>query len=308
MRLDDIHATKPARAIGLLRAAARLVLAVFRSVPEIVWAYLFVRIFGLGPAPAVAAIGLSFAGIIGKLYAELAEATEVDPALSLRASGHGRLGVLLFGVLPQLQRGWSGYALFRLECAVRSAAILGVVGAGGLGSEIALSIRYLQYDRLGTALLALLVCMVLLEIWSAWARKRYRLAWLTVGGLALAGLAWLHIDWGALLDPVALKLAWGFVKGLLAPTTTWAFVRRGLGLVFETLAMAFFATLIAALLAALLAPLASHKLMLRRLGGEAPRSRGVGPALMWASASSLRLVLGVARAVPELVWALLFVV
>ena len=127
-----------------IRPFARVVLTVLRSIPEIIWAFLFVRILGLGPGPAVLAIGLSFAGIIGKLFAELMESAPPEPGQSLRRLGVSPVGVALYGVLPQVRHQWVGYGLFRLECAIRSAAILGVVGAGGLGTEIDLSIRYFE--------------------------------------------------------------------------------------------------------------------------------------------------------------------
>ncbi|MDP6944985.1 MAG: ABC transporter permease subunit, partial [Myxococcota bacterium] len=130
--LEAPGVSRPHRTLAdTARFFARALLSVLRSVPEIVWAYLFVRIFGLGPGPAVLAIGLSFAGIIGKLYAELLEAVDPVPVRALRASGAGWLGSLVRGALPQVMAQWVGYGLVRLECAVRSASILGVVGAGG---------------------------------------------------------------------------------------------------------------------------------------------------------------------------------
>ncbi len=117
----------PQIAVGVMRNIARGVLAMFRSVPEIVWAFLFVRIFGLGPGPAVLAIGITFGGIIGKLFAELLEAADPDPARALRTAGASWFAVFMYGMLPQVRSQWVSYALFRLECAIRSASILGVV-------------------------------------------------------------------------------------------------------------------------------------------------------------------------------------
>ncbi|MEM9493797.1 MAG: ABC transporter permease subunit, partial [Myxococcota bacterium] len=113
-------------AAPLVRYLARAALSFLRSVPEIVWAFLFVRIFGLGPGAAIAAIALSFGGILGKLYAELIEAVPPEPARQLRASGAGWPTVLVFGVLPLVRTQWIAYGLFRFECALRSAAILGI--------------------------------------------------------------------------------------------------------------------------------------------------------------------------------------
>ncbi|MBS1125039.1 MAG: transporter permease subunit, partial [Deltaproteobacteria bacterium] len=113
---------------GLVRSCVRGVLAIFRSIPDIVWAFLFVRMIGLGPGPAVLAIAISTGGIFGRLFAELAEAVEPESIRALRRIGVGRLGILVHGVLPQVWRQWISYAFYRLECSVRSASILGIVG------------------------------------------------------------------------------------------------------------------------------------------------------------------------------------
>ena len=103
----------------IIRATARGVLACFRAIPEILWAFLFVRIFGLGPGPAVFAIAITFAGTIGKLFAELIEAVDPVPAERLRAAGASSFAVFVYGVLPLVRKQWVAYTLFRLECAIR---------------------------------------------------------------------------------------------------------------------------------------------------------------------------------------------
>ncbi|MEM9694120.1 MAG: ABC transporter permease subunit [Myxococcota bacterium] len=284
------------------RGTARGVLALLRSVPEIVWAYLFVRIFGLGPLPAVFAIGLSFAGIVGKLFAELAEAVDPVPVRALRAAGASRAGALVFGVWPQARLAWSGYALFRLECAVRSAAILGVVGAGGLGAEIELSVRYLQFDRLATVLLALLGSLALLEAWSAWVRdkRRYDLATLALMGVAGA----MSLAGKVTLAPSVLESAAAFLRGFARPTTAVVTSPETLRLLGETLAMAAWATLVAAVIAATLAPWASGRLTRRGFLPHAATQRNVGRGVVMALVRGVLLVL---RSVPDLVFALLAV-
>src|SRR5579859_425008 len=154
-----------------IRWVARFLLGFLRSIPEIVWAFGFVRILGLGPGAAVLAIGLTGGGSIGKLFSELAEA--VDPKIigGLRSAGVSRWGIILHGILPQVRKPWVAYALFRMECNIRTGTILGVVGAGGLGSEIALSIRYFEFDKLATTLLAILVFVIALEMLSGWLRR-----------------------------------------------------------------------------------------------------------------------------------------
>ncbi len=263
-----------------LRGLARAVLALLRSIPEIVWAFLFVRILGLGPGPAVLAIGLTFAGIVGKLYAELMEAVDPEPVRALARTGASRFGQIVVGVWPQVRSQWVGYGLFRFECALRSASILGIVGAGGLGQEIDLSIRYFQYDKQATDLLSVLACVILLELLSHALRRRSA-AWSLVllSATAMWGAGRLAIDGSALFTPFAIEQAGRFVASFASPTVDGDLLRAAAGLMGETLAMAFVATAVAASAAAVLAP--------------------------WRL---MRPLFQVTRALPELVWALLFVV
>jgi len=291
------------------RAGARGVLAFFRSVPEILWAFLFVRVLGLGPGPAVLAIGITFGGIMGKLFAELIEAADPTPARRLRATGAGATAVFVYGVLPQVRRQCTAYALFRLECAIRSASILGIVGAGGLGAEIDLSIRYFQYDKLATALLAVLAYVIVLEVVSI-ALRRARPVWAVAffATGALAGLCWLDIPWHSFTGTAEMRQAAAFLAGFAHPTTNGAFIWDALELALLTVAMAWCATVVAAVFAFGLAPLSATTFTVRGYLADAPRGRGAGRWLAGAVVVPARLVLQLTRALPELVWALLFIV
>ncbi|MBI3382061.1 MAG: ABC transporter permease subunit [Aquabacterium sp.] len=290
--------------LALARWLTRLVLSVLRAIPEIVWAYLFVRLIGLGPGAAVLAIGLTVGGNIGKLYAELAEAVEPRTVQALRAAGASRWAIFLHAVLPQVSRQWTGYALFCLECNIRIGTILGVVGAGGLGSEIGLSLRYFQYDKLATTLLAVLAFVVALELVSAQLRQR-RARWSL--GLAAMGSAWalhqLDIPWADLLSSQAPPLLTFDKLVLDAP-----FVQAVAAQIGETLMMAWVATLVSAGLAFVLAPLAASHLMTGSYLSDPPRTAALSrlwrQALKWAS----RAILQGTRVVPELTLALVFVV
>ncbi|HTE52130.1 MAG TPA: ABC transporter permease subunit [Kofleriaceae bacterium] len=310
MRVPDLP--DPPRGSWLVRAAAealrlgvRFVLGVLRSIPDIVWALLFVRMLGLGPGPAVLAIAVSTGGIMGKLFAELAEAVDPGPIHALRRAGAGRLAVLVHGVLPQVQRSWVAYALFRLECSIRSASILGVVGAGGLGSEIALSVRYFQYDKLATALLAVLGFVAATEAVSAALRRRsirWTVAVIAVG--SLASFLYLPIPWAELWRSSPLA-------GGLSVSSTWhvaEVARRAWPLLVETVAMAWCATLAAAAVAFLLAPLATRALVAGSYLRDPPRRRGPAFGLGLLAFAGARAVFQVCRAIPELTLALLFVV
>jgi len=287
-----------------LRWAARFALGLLRAIPEIVWAYIFVRLLGLGPGAAVLAIALTSGGGIGKVWAELAEAVEPRSVQALRATGASRWAVLAFAVLPQVRRPWTAYALFRLECNIRNGTILGVVGAGGLGSEIALSIRYFQYDKLATTLLAVLAFVVVLELVSLQLRQR-PLRWTLA--LAALGAVWallrLDIPWAdlwqaqgvSLLDTTDLRPDLPFITTVLGQTT-------------DTLTMAWAATVLSAALAFVLAPLTVTPLLTASYLHDPQRrplpSRLLRQSAKWAS----RAVLQLTRAMPELTLALVFVV
>jgi phosphonate transport system permease protein len=290
--------------LALARAVSRLLLSFCRSVPEIVWAYFFVSLLGLGPGAAVLAIALTVGGNIGKLYAELAESVDPRAILALRAQGASRWGIFLSAVLPQVSRQWTGYALFCLECNIRLGTILGVVGAGGLGSEMALSIRYFQYDKLATCLLAVLVFVVALEGLSTQLRRR-RLRWTLC--FAAAGTAYslwrLEVPWGDLFTTPApalfklngLSIDLPFIKTVLAQTS-------------ETLLMAWVATVASAALAFVLAPVAASRLMTGSYLPDPPRALGLASSLSVLGKWASRAVLQLTRVMPELTLALVFVV
>lgn len=152
-----------ARLVGFVRyAGARALLSVFRSIPEFVWALMFVRAVGLGAFPGVLAIGVAYGGMLGKVYSEILEAVNPRPLETLQAAGAGRLGLVAYGVLPQALPTFISYTLYRWECAIRASAILGFVGAGGLGQQIELSMRMFNFSEVLTLLgvLWLLVAVV----------------------------------------------------------------------------------------------------------------------------------------------------
>lgn len=289
---------------GFARTLARFCLGFFRSIPEIVWAYLFVRILGLGPGPAVFAIALTVGGSIGKLYAELAESVEPKAIQAMRATGASRWAILLFAVLPQVGRQWVAYALFRLECNIRSGTILGVVGAGGLGSEIALSIRYFQFDKLATTLLAVLLFVIALELLGARLRQssfKWTLGFAGAG--TVAALAWLEIPWRELFAGGGLPML-TFTGLDIDP----AFIRTTVVQIGETLLMAWAATAISALFAFGLCPLAATQLTTGSYLPDPLAPPSVALQLKRFLKWSSRLILQVTRAMPELTLALVFVV
>lgn len=153
-------------------AAGRAVLAVLRTIPEIVWALLFVLIVGLGPFPGVLALGFHTGGVLGKLFGEALEDVDQRPLEALQSTGAGRLGIVVYGILPQALPQFVSYALYRWEVNIRAAAVMGFVGAGGLGQRVHVAISLFHEQQLLTLVLAVYVMVTLVDALSAWLRSR----------------------------------------------------------------------------------------------------------------------------------------
>lgn len=138
-----------------LYGMARGLLSLFRCIPEFVWAFMFVRAVGLGPFPGVLAIGVAYGGMLGKVYSEIFESVNERPLEAIQSTGAGRLQVFFYGWFPQVLPNITSYTLYRWECAVRTSAILGLVGAGGIGQQIEISIRMFNFHEVTTLLIIL---------------------------------------------------------------------------------------------------------------------------------------------------------
>lgn len=157
---------------GLSRVS-RLLLSFLRSVPGIVWGFLFVTAIGLGPFAGVLALAVHNAGVLGKLYADFLEDTNPMTTEAVAASGATRMQAVCHGMVPQVTVTVASYTLYRWECTIRSATVLGFVGAGGIGYYLVVTIQRLQYRKLLTAVLAVFGLVVLGD-WLA-SRLRTRL-------------------------------------------------------------------------------------------------------------------------------------
>lgn len=156
-----------------LRWPARGLLIFLRSVPEIVWALLFVRAVGLGPTAGVLAIAITYAGMLGKVYAEIFESVDQRPAHALMQAGSGRLAALAYGILPNAAAELTSYTVYRWECAVRASVVMGFVGAGGLGQQIDLSMRMFAGAEVASMLLTFLILVLLADQLSHLLRGRF---------------------------------------------------------------------------------------------------------------------------------------
>ena len=153
------------------RQAVRWGLIVLRSIPELVWALVFVRVVGLGPTAGVLAIALTYGGMLGKVYGEILESGESHPAQTLLRNGSSRLQAFLFGLLPQNAAELTSYSVYRWECAIRSSVVLGFVGAGGLGQLLDGSMKMFNGGEVLTILLVFVALVALADRVSAELRR-----------------------------------------------------------------------------------------------------------------------------------------
>jgi phosphonate transport system permease protein len=151
---------------------ARILTNVFRSVPDILWALVFVVALGLGPFPGTLALAVHSAGILGKLYSEMLEAVPHRPIEALKVAGASGFQNFLFGRLPQAMNGFTSLTLYQWECNIRSAAILGFVGAGGIGQEVLISMNLFDYSRVATLVGTIILVVLAVDRLSATVRMR----------------------------------------------------------------------------------------------------------------------------------------
>jgi phosphonate transport system permease protein len=154
-----------------IRQTLRGAMIVLRSVPELVWALVFVRVVGLGPMSGVLAIGLTYGGMLGKVYAEILESGDTAVSEALLRNGCSRLQAFGFGLLPQNGGELVSYTVYRWECAVRSSVVLGFVGAGGLGQQLDGAMKMFAGGEVTTILLVFFGLVALADRASAWLRK-----------------------------------------------------------------------------------------------------------------------------------------
>jgi len=154
-----------------VRVVVRMVMALLRAVPEVVWALVFVRALGLGPGAGVLALAITYGGMLGKVYAEILESGDTRPARALLEAGSGRLAALFYGLVPGAAQELASYTVYRWECAVRASVVMGFVGAGGLGQLMDQSMKMLNGGEASTILLMFLLLVMLADLLSAALRR-----------------------------------------------------------------------------------------------------------------------------------------
>lgn len=310
---------------------ARALLGFLRAVPDLVWALLFVAAVGLGPLAGTLALMISYAGVLGRVYADVFEQVDPQPLEALQSTGASRLQIFLRGVWPQALPQLVAYSLYSFECCVRAAAVLGFVGAGGIGYEIYVSMKLFDYGQVFTLLCVLIVLLAATDAasrgirsnlmngsaksvdeapaeqtirralsggWRAWAVSA-SLFLLFAASLALAGFRPQAFAQGGLIHHIA-----AFIGRTWPPDHGWEFV-AGLGTaLLQTIAISVMGILIGVVFGVLLAIPATSTLVF--LPGDSPgRIGGADRALRWIAFWSARLALNILRSIPELVWVLI---
>ena len=156
-----------------LHQPVRRIMDACRAINEMVFAMLFIVAVGLGPFAGVLALAVHTTGTLAKLFSEAVEAIDPRPVEGIRATGAHKLVELVFGVIPQVMPLWLSFTLYRFESNVRSASVVGMVGAGGIGVVLFEVIRGFQYAQTSAVLIILVVTVTLIDLLSARLRRRF---------------------------------------------------------------------------------------------------------------------------------------
>jgi len=155
-----------------LRIVVKRLMEFCRTVPDIVFALIFVIAFGLGPMAGVLAITIHTIGALGKQFSEIVENIDMKPVEGVRSTGAGWISCMRFAVLPQVAAGFASYTLLRFEINVRGASVMGFVGAGGIGQELVVAIRKFYYSDVSAILLMIILTVFVIDIGTGWIRGR----------------------------------------------------------------------------------------------------------------------------------------
>ena len=158
--------------LNSLSRITKQVLNIIRAFPELILAFVLLPITGLGPLTGTLAVGIHSIGTLGKLSSEVIEGIDEGPLESIKSSGGSKLNELFFGVVPQVMPTITSYWLYRFEINLRASAVLGVVGAGGVGAELINQLRFRDFPRAGTVLVVTIAMVLIVDTISASIRRR----------------------------------------------------------------------------------------------------------------------------------------
>lgn len=308
--------------------AGRGVLAVPRAIHEVIWGLFFVNILGLDPLVAILAIGIPFGGITAKVYADILDETPKEALRALQNTGVSPLKSLLYTLLPQAFPDLLSYGFYRLECAIRAAAVLGLIGAGGLGYQVLLSLQSLKYKQVWLFLYLLIFLCAVIDGWSSLLHKRLhvtrhgdyklgrrgrgysvdpfaRFSVLLLFVLVPCSFLYVHADFAKLFAPRATRLLSDLTGASFPPNLDPALLSNLFQLSAQTLSMSILAITLAGVGGLLLSyPAASNFSLpggIFDAGAKSGLKMLVGPTVLLLS----RGVLLVSRALSEGIWALI---
>lgn len=307
-------------------------LALPRAIHEIIWGLFFVNILGLTPLTAILAIAIPFGAITAKVFSEILDETPRRPLNILLNSGASPMKALVYGLLPPAFPNLLSYAFYRFECSIRAAAVLGIIGAGGLGYEIFLSLQSLRYEQMWTLFLALFLLSGLTDFWSALLRRRLGVAsrlelnlrklgrpeipllrrdpvvsgsLVAAAGLLVFSFWYLRPNFAQLLAPRTARLLGEVMRQSFPPAFEAGQMGQLAALSTQTLAMSILAMAGAGLLGLLFSFPAANNFLLPDgvLEAGSPNTW----RRIWGTAALLfsRGLLLVFRAIPAPIWALL---
>ena len=310
---------------------ARTVLGFLRAVPDLLWALLFVAAVGLGSLPGTLALAVAYSGVLGRVYADVFEHVDPRPLEALQSTGATRLQIFLRGVWPQAMPHLVAYTLYSFECCVRAAAVLGFVGAGGIGYEISVSMRLFEYGQVLTLLLVFVLLLIATDAASRYLRarslgrattasdvrtegisspklvanqSRMVVVWLAVLSVIVVSFSLAGFTAQTLIQAGIVSRLTGFVRRMFPLDLSWAFLSTLATPLLQTIAISLMGTLIGMAFAVVLALPATSTLIFVR--GDSPGRRRVADrVLRWLLFWSARLVLNILRSIPELVWVLI---
>jgi len=150
----------------------RWIMNMLRSIPDLVMALLFIVAVGLGPLAGVLAITLNTAGVLAKLFSEAVESIDKGPVEGVRATGASRLHEIVWGVIPQVAPLWTSFALYRFESNSRSATVLGLIGAGGIGQVLFESMNAFNFRAVSAIVVIVVIAVTMIDMLSQAMRKR----------------------------------------------------------------------------------------------------------------------------------------
>ena len=320
-----VEAERASAASATLSALSRFVrglLGVIRAIPDILWAILFVTMFGLGALSGTLALAVAYSGLIGQVFSDLFDAADLQPLEALQSTGATRVQIVLRGLLPQTLASLTAYALYSFECCVRAASVLGLVAAGGIGYEVSISMRLFEYGQVLTLVLAFIVLMAATDAISRFVRGRITrrltghsdnpagpsatsklfvpLAVFTGAALSFYAAGFTP---GVLDQQNLIQHAARFISGMWPPDVSGAFIGKMAYLVLQTVAISVIGSFIGIFLGSLFAVPATAGIMFLdkdATGHHSVNERSLRFSLYWAA----RLILNFLRAIPELLWAL----